>query len=83
MNFLAVIAKKLSDNASFYDFLNEHHYFWDRKDPNHIWVALNGYKVFDERYEDLMAAAKKAKFFHVSEKFDKHSGKTMYVFKHK
>lgn len=66
-----------------YDFLNEHHYFWDRKDPNHIWVALNGYKVFDERYESLMEAAKANGFTHMASDFDQHCGKTFYRFKHK
>lgn len=67
----------------FYKFLDENNYFWDRKDAKHVWVALNGYKCFDEPRLALDAAAIKAKAILISSDFDKHSGKTIYVFKHK
>lgn len=67
----------------FYSFLTENHYFWDRKDSRNIWVAVNGYKVFDERYELLMDKAKENRFVHVDVRFDEICGKTFYTFKHK
>jgi hypothetical protein len=67
----------------FYNFLNENHYFWDRKDDNHIWVALHGYMVFDVRYEALMAEAKKVKARNISHEYDKYCGQSFYIFKHK
>lgn len=67
----------------FYDFMNNNNYFWGRHNTKEIWVALNGYKVFDERYEVLMTAARAAKAIHIESKFDQQCGKTFYIFKHK
>lgn len=68
---------------TFYRFLNDNHYFWDRKDDNHIWVALNGYRCYDERRTALEAASKQVKAVLMQENWDSHSGKTFYVFKHR
>lgn len=65
---------------SFYSFLSENNYFWDRK-GDRIWVAVNGYKVFDERWELLMSAASQAKALHVDVTYDELCGKTFYWFK--
>ena len=67
----------------FYTLLTENNYFWDRKDDKTIYVALNGYKVFSQEYEDMMAAAKEAKATNIAAEFDTHSLKTFYYFKHK
>lgn len=66
-----------------YSFLNEKHYHWDREDARTIWVALSGYKVYDEAYDSLMTAAKKAKAVNVDAIFDGYSGKTFFYFQHK
>lgn len=68
---------------SLYNFLEDHNYFWDRKNKDHIYVALNGYRVFDERYEALTQAVSAAKALIVSDDFDQISGKTFYIIKHK
>lgn len=67
----------------FYKWLSENNFHWDRADKTHIWVALNGYKVFDEAYGALMLQAKEAKAFHLDSKYDQICGKTFYTFKHK
>jgi hypothetical protein len=67
----------------FYKFLNDNNYFWDRKNDNTIWVALNGYKIFDERYMALEQAARAAKATIIAGDFDSHCGKTFYSVKHK
>lgn len=68
---------------TFYEFLDANNYFWDRKDKNHIYVALNGYRVFDKRYERLIAAAKNVKAINIDAQYDSLCQKTFYVFKHK
>lgn len=67
----------------FYKFLDNSDYFWDRRNDKEIWVALNGYRVFNEAYDALMSAARSAKAIHIESRFDQHCGKTFYVFKHK
>jgi hypothetical protein len=66
-----------------YAVLEDGHFDWGRKDKDTIWVALSGYMVFSDEYHTLMDAAKQAKAVNTAVKYDFHSMKTSYWFKHK
>lgn len=69
-------------NQDAYQWLSGINAFWGRKDSNHIWVRVSGYKHMD-CYEVFEKTLRKAGMFCLSDDYDKYAGQTVLLFKHK
>lgn len=76
-------APKVNNQAA-YQWLIDNHVHWDRKDDNHIVVWTSGYKTCaDDGHYGIELVLRTYGMWMRSESFDKMSGKTMAVYKHK